>query len=249
MTVMIEDSVELTNLATVETGVENTKHDSIEGFELTTFTHAHTAEITEDSSRTFLPLEPKQTRNGNTGLNQQSTRAFIDSQSLTPTDNNLTSSWEEMEEKPAEWGVPRTISLALGTLIVSIEEERETDGSSGMYQEREHIKSWLFSATQHGLKATSCNSQGHSSVDSLIAKGKYEVPLEVIDYLSTIRWGTKREDRKIRKAAETIGDWLEVDLTYKDAGRRQKALEAREEDEREEARKLEDHKKLWTSRW
>ena len=246
---MNENSVELTDPAEVEVGIEDIKHDPTDGFELTTFAHAHTAETTDDSSRTILPLELRQTRHRNTGLNQQSTEAFIDSQSLTPTDHNLTSSWEEMEDKPAEGGVPRTISLALGTLIVSIEEERETDGSSGMYQEREHIKSWLFSAAQHGPKATSCSSQSHSSVDSLIKTGRYEVPLEVIDYLSTIRRGTKREDRKIRKAAGTIGDWLEVDLTYKDADRRQKAFGSREEDAKERARKLEDHKKLWTSRW
>ena len=250
MTVMIDDSVELTNLTTVEVGVENIKHDPMEGSELTTFTHTLTVGTIEESSSTFFPHELKANTHGKISLEQQTTRAFIGSQSLTPTDHNLTSSWEEMEEKPAEGGVPRTISLALGSLIASIEEEeRETDEESIIDQTRERVRSWLFSAAQHGLKATSCNSQGHSSVDRLIEKGKYEVPLEVIDYLSTIRRGTKREDRKIRKAAETIGDWLEVDLTYKDAGRRQKAFESREEDAKERARKMEDLKKLWTSRW
>jgi hypothetical protein len=56
-------------------------------------------------------------------------------------------------------------------------------------------------------------------------------------------------DRKIRKAAITARSWLEIDLTYGDADRRQKAYEAREEEGKNELKKLGEHEKVWTSRW
>jgi len=245
---MDQDGIELTALAEVE--VEEIQHGFTDDLELTTFMHPNTAEAIGGSSRTFLPDDQKLARYSDPDSEEQSTQAFINSQSLIPTDPNHITPWEEMGDKSDQGGVSRAMTLALGSLIASIEgEERETDQESIIDERRERVKSWLFSAAQHGLKATSCTSQGYSSVDSLIEKGKYEVPLEVIDYLSTIRRGTKKEDRKIRKAAETIGDWLEVDLTYKDAGRRQKAFESREEDAKERARKLEEYTALWTSRW
>lgn len=119
---MDEDGIELTNLAEVE--IEDIEHGSTDEIELTTFMHPNTAEAIGGSSRTFLPHDQKMARYSNLDSEQQSTQAFIVSQSLIPTDPNHTTPWEEMNDKSDQWGVSRAITLALGSLIASIGEHR-----------------------------------------------------------------------------------------------------------------------------
>lgn len=132
-------------------------------------------------------------------------------------DDDTKDAIEMSEDAVSHASMTEDVAYALRNLIRDINHHPAEEGEAS--EELRSVRSYLFMATQQGLKA---RLQSPSSARSPIQTPRYRISPTLLEYLAVLRSGG---DTGAAISARVISDWLQADVVDGDADRCQRRIE------------------------